>query len=79
MPNPSDFPRALYVLEDYEIITEVWIMFSVDCFKFLNCSFAKVVIGHAEQLLYEHKKTYLRKRKKYNRKTPGSKVAQPCN
>lgn len=63
MLNPSDFPRALYVLEDYEIITEVWTMFSVDCFKFLNCSFAKVVIGHAEQLLYEHKKPTYAKEK----------------
>lgn len=51
MPDLSGFPCALYVLEDYETITEVWVAFSVDCFKLLNCSFAKVVIGHAEQVL----------------------------
>lgn len=68
MPNPCDFPRALYVLEDYEIITEVWIMFFEDRFKLLNCSFVKVVIRHAEQLLYERRKTYLGKRKKNYRK-----------
>lgn len=70
MPNPSDFSRALYVLEDYEIITEVWIMFSVDCFKFLNCGFAKVVIGHAEQLLYEHKQNLPTQKKKIQQKNP---------
>lgn len=51
MPNRSDFPHPLDVLEGYEVISEVWVMFSVDCFQLLNCSFAKVVIRHAEQLL----------------------------
>lgn len=65
MPNPGDFP--LYVLEDYEIITEVWIIFSMGCFKLSNFTFAKVVLGHAENTLYKCK-NYLQKRLQQQKK-----------
>lgn len=78
MPDPSDFPQCLYVLEDYEIITDVWIILAMVYFILLNSSFAKVVLGHAEHLLYKCKHNYLHKREKQQKKT-NSKVPQPHN
>lgn len=79
------FLSALYVLEDYEIITQLQITFSMECFKLLNSTFAKVVLGPAVHLLYKCKTTTYTEEKK---KTTGekenhthkhSKVAQPRN
>ena len=71
------FLSALYVLEDYEIITKAWIIFSMDRFKLLNSTFAKVMLGHAEHLLYKCKNNYLHKREEQKKTT--RKVAQPHN